>query len=73
MNSRLFPALLLAVSVLFILSGCVRFEDGDAAFRKGDYATAFDKWRLLAKYGDAKAQNELGWLYQQGLDRKSVV
>jgi len=49
------------------LGGCVRYEQGDAAFQAGDYPTAYARWQLLAKFGDARAQNELGWLYQSGL------
>ena len=43
------------------------FEDGEAAFSKGDYATALRLWQPLAQQGDARAQNGLGALYQRGL------
>jgi len=57
----------ITLASLLTLAGCVRYEDGRAAFDNRDYPTAFAKWQLLAKFGDAKAQNELGWLYQNGL------
>lgn len=61
------PLSWLLVGVLISLAGCVRYEDGRAAFNAGDYPRAFARWQLLAEYGNAQAQNELGWLYQQGL------
>jgi TPR repeat protein len=41
-------------------------EDADAAYRKGDYATAFGLARELAPQGDALAQSLLGLLYRDG-------
>ena len=41
-------------------------EDGQAAFDRGDYATASSLWRPMAEQGDAKAQFNLGKMYQQG-------
>ena len=35
-------------------------EDGEAAFKRGDYATALRLWRPLANQGDARAQYYLG-------------
>ena len=43
------------------------FEDGLAAFARQDYATALRLWRPLADQGDARAQNELGTMYDNGL------
>ncbi|TFG65431.1 MAG: sel1 repeat family protein [Gemmatimonadales bacterium] len=37
-----------------------------AAFERGDYATALRHWRPLAEQGDAKAQSNLGGMYQEG-------
>jgi TPR repeat protein len=45
-------------------------EDGEAAFSRGDYATAQRLWRVLAEQGDAKAQLRLGSMYESG---KGVV
>ena len=42
------------------------FEDGMAAYDKGDYATAIRLWSPLADDGMAAAQCNLGTLYQFG-------
>jgi TPR repeat protein len=42
------------------------FEDGQAAAKNGDYATALQLWRPLAESGDARAQYNLGLLYANG-------
>jgi uncharacterized protein len=42
------------------------FEDGLAAYRRGDYATAMRLWRPLADQGDAATQFYLGFMYQNG-------
>ncbi len=41
-------------------------EDGQAAYSRGDYATALRLFRPLAEQGDASAQNALGWMYREG-------
>jgi len=41
-------------------------EDGIAAYRRGDYATALSLLRPLADQGNATAQDGLGSLYEQG-------
>jgi TPR repeat protein len=41
-------------------------EDGDAAYNRGDYATALRLWRPLAEQGFANAQNNLGLMYANG-------
>jgi uncharacterized protein len=43
------------------------FEDGIAAYWRGNYATAMRLWRPLADQGDATAQSSLGWMYAYGL------
>ena len=54
----------------FHISGTVVFadplEDGQAAYNRGDYATALKLLRPLAEQGNANAQNNLGWMYDQG-------
>ena len=58
-------ALVLAVS----LAGAAvagPFEDGAAAYFKGDYATAMRLWRPLADQGNVYAQNNLGDMYGAG-------
>jgi TPR repeat protein len=42
------------------------FEDGTAAYDRGDYATALRLFRPPADQGDARAQFALGWMYQYG-------
>jgi TPR repeat protein len=42
------------------------FEEGMAAYTRGDYATALKKWRPLAEAGDATAQYNLGVMYAEG-------
>jgi TPR repeat protein len=42
------------------------FEDGLAAYDRGDYVTALRLWRPLADQGDAVAQNSLGAMYYNG-------
>ena len=42
------------------------FREGVAAFKRGDYATALREWRPLAEQGHAKAQNNLGVMYNRG-------
>jgi len=42
------------------------YEDGVAAFRRGDYATSLRLWRTLAEQGNARAQANLGLMYATG-------
>jgi len=42
------------------------FEEGMAAYERGDYATTLTEWRPLAEQGDPTAQHHLGWLYVIG-------
>jgi TPR repeat protein len=39
---------------------------GSAAYQKGDYDAALQVWRPLAEQGDAMAQLNLGFMYDQG-------
>lgn len=41
-------------------------EDGQAAYNRGDFATALELWRPLAEQGEARAQNNLGVMYENG-------
>ena len=41
-------------------------EDGQAAYDRGDFAEALAQWRPLAEQGIARAQNNLGVLYENG-------
>ena len=42
------------------------FEDGNAAYGRGDYATALKLWRPLAQQGNAIAQTSIAVLYYKG-------
>jgi hypothetical protein len=42
------------------------FEDGEAAFQSGDYATALKDWLPLANQGNAAAQNNIAAMYHAG-------
>ena len=42
------------------------FEDGTAAYQRGDHATAMRLWRPIADQGHAEAQFNLGAIYSQG-------
>ena len=42
------------------------FDDGVAAIERGDYATALREFRPVANQGDARAQNNLGVMYDNG-------
>ena len=42
------------------------YEDGYAAYGRGDYATAFKNWKSLADQGSQSAQYGLGELYSLG-------
>ncbi len=42
------------------------FNEGLAAYERGDYATALREFRPLAEQGDAVAQNNLGVMYRRG-------
>jgi TPR repeat protein len=44
------------------------YEDGLAAGEKGDFATALRLWTPLAEQGDAKAQYNLGFMFEEGKD-----
>ena len=43
------------------------FDEGVAAYNRGDFATAIREWRPLAEQGNAKAQYNLGVMYDEGL------
>ncbi len=41
-------------------------DEGEAAYDRGDYATAVRLWRPLAEQGVVTAQNNLGVMYEKG-------
>jgi TPR repeat protein len=42
------------------------WKDGNAAYNRGDYATALRLYRALADQGDSSGQNSLGFMYAMG-------
>jgi clan AA aspartic protease (TIGR02281 family) len=42
------------------------YEDGSAAYKRGDFATALSLFRQLAEQGNAKAQYKIGLMYYSG-------
>src|SRR5258706_5963971 len=63
----MFGGLVLAAQILGI-AGAVAgpWEDGMAAYNRGDYVPAVRLFRPLAEQGNAKAQNVLGVMYRRG-------
>ena len=60
-------ALLAAVLSLWLTtSAWAGFDEGLAAYDRGDYATAFEEWLPIAEQGDAAAQANLGVMYANG-------
>ena len=43
------------------------FQKGFAAYSSGDYATALQEWKPLAKAGEVSAQYNLGTMYYKGV------
>ncbi len=60
----------LRVAILATALSCNAFagdvEDGNAAYDRGDFATAHAKYTIAANQGDSSAQNTLGLMYDQG-------
>jgi hypothetical protein len=59
---------LLFVAVLIGFAALVHagFDEGAAAYKRGDYAAAYKEFKPLAEQGDAKAQYNLGVMYSSG-------
>ena len=68
MPQHLRRALLVTAAFALFASGSVAapIDDGQAAFDQGDYDTALKLWRPLAEQGVARAQNNLGVMYENG-------
>ena len=58
----------LACTLLLLSSALVQagFDEGLAAYAKGNYQTAFKEWKPLAEQGDAAAQHNLALMYDNG-------
>ncbi|MGO9774104.1 MAG: tetratricopeptide repeat protein [Roseiarcus sp.] len=64
-NRPLFVGGVLALALLGV-AAAGSLEDGRAAYRRGDYATAMRLLRPLAEQGEADAQTDLGWMCANG-------
>lgn len=53
--------------LLMPLSGMAGFEEGEAANRRGDRATAFAEYQVAARSGDPRAFGKLASMYLYGL------
>lgn len=58
---------LLLLSLAMASLGAGAADEAQAAFDRGHYATAMRTWRVRANLGDANAQTNVGYLYEQGL------
>ena len=63
MTRALFAAVL---SLWLTTSAWAGFDEGVAAYNRGDYATAFEEMLPIAEQGDANAQFNLGFMYDNG-------
>ena len=63
MTRALFAAVL---SLWLTTSALAGFDEGLAAFERGDYATAVEEWLPIAEQGHADTQFALGVLYENG-------
>jgi Sel1 repeat len=63
-NSRVSPPERLPPKSAELLSPAL--ADAEAAYKRGDYATALRLWQPFAAQGNAFAQTRLGWMYQNG-------
>ena len=53
-----------SISSTLVFAGAL--EDGQAAYNRGDYATALKLFQPLAEQGNSDARNNLAWMYEQG-------
>ena len=65
---RRIAATLAVVGALLFSAGSAwaDFDDGWAAYERGDYATAFQEFLPYAEQGNAKAQYNVGLMYDKG-------
>jgi len=72
---KLIGGLMLAAQILGSASALAGpWEDGMAAYNRGDYVPAIRVFRAMAEQGNAKAQHVLGVMYRrgQGVSRNRV-
>ena len=69
MRVLILRGLMIAMLTFVVSSGVAvagPFEDAQAAYARGDYATALQLYKLLATGGNVGAQNDLGVMYEKG-------
>jgi TPR repeat protein len=74
-KQMIFGGMILAAQIVGIASAVAGpWEDGMAAYNRGDYVPAIRLFRPLAEQGNPKAQNVLGVMYRrgQGVAKNSV-
>ncbi len=61
-------AVLLAAALFLVAVSPVRagYDEGLAAYKRGDFVTAAGEFLPLAREGDVRAQSNLGYLYEKG-------
>ena len=63
----LIAALFAGVTLGLTAQAWAGWDEGQAAYQRGDYATALREFRPLAEQGNALAQNKLGYMYRNGI------
>jgi len=66
MNRLLILPVLLLTLLVGTPASSADFQKGLTAAQSGDFATALREWTPLAKQGDAAAQYNLGFMYDNG-------
>jgi len=56
----------LALVALLVTAAGAAYDDAARAYNKGDFAAAFQEYRVLGEAGDIRAQVNVGWMYQVG-------
>ena len=64
--NRITTVLATVLSLAFTPVAAQDFSKGYDAYQAGDYATALQEWTPFAEAGYADAQNNLGYMYQNG-------
>ena len=65
-KTNLAALLIMALAIMATPVFAGDFQDGFDAYKRGDYETAVKKFKPLAEQGFAKAQTNLGLMYEYG-------
>ena len=65
-HSKMNCARVLLCVLIIIVPSPTLADSAKEAYRSGDYATAFQEWTKAAEAGDADAQFNLGYMYENG-------